>query len=86
MLGFHKLEKRIEAIEVRNARVEQDKAWESSWTRRVSIAILTYIVVWLYLAFVVHVDPWLNALVPVGGFLLSTLALDGVRRLWERKN
>lgn len=77
------LEKRIAAIEKRNARVEADKAWETSWTRRVAIAVLTYIVVCVYLAFVIHIDPWLNALVPVVGFLLSTLALSVIRELWE---
>ena len=71
------------AIEQRNERVESDKAWETSWVRRVSIAVLTYGVVCTYLAFVIHIDPWLNALVPVCGYLLSTLALDGVRALWE---
>lgn len=77
------LEKRIAAIEKRNARVEADKAWETSWTRRVAIAVLTYIVVCVYLAFVIHIDPWLNTLVPVVGFLLSTLALSVIRELWE---
>lgn len=77
------LEKRIAAIEKRNARVEADKAWETSWTRRVAIAVLTYIVVCVYLAFVIHIDPWLNTLVPVVGFLLSTLALSVMRELWE---
>lgn len=77
------MEKRVAAIEKRNARVEADKAWETSWTRRVAIAVLTYIVVCVYLAFVIHIDPWLNALVPVVGFLLSTLALSVIRELWE---
>ncbi len=77
------LEKRVVAIEKRNARVELDKSWETSLARKISVAIMTYIVVCAYLAFVIHVDPWLNALVPVMGFLLSTLALDIVRKLWE---
>ena len=42
------LEKRIEAIEKRNKKVEIDKAWETSWTRRVCIMILTYIIVIIY--------------------------------------
>lgn len=35
------LEKRVEAIEERNKRVETDKAWETSWTRRICIMVLT---------------------------------------------
>ena len=77
------IEKRVEEIEKRNQRVEKDKAWETSWTRKLSIAVLTYVVVCVYLAVVIHIDPWLNALVPVCGFLLSTLALDQVREFWE---
>jgi len=36
------LEDRIRAIEDRNIRVETEKAWETSFTRRASIALLTY--------------------------------------------
>ena len=35
----------INAIKARNNRVEKDKAWETSWIRRICIAILTYFVV-----------------------------------------
>ncbi len=42
------LEKRIEAIEKRNKKVETDKAWETSMTRKICIMVLTYIVVIMY--------------------------------------
>lgn len=35
------LEKRLKTIEERNRRVETEKAWETSVTRRLSIAVLT---------------------------------------------
>lgn len=76
------LEKRIVAIEERNRLVESDKAWETSWTRRISIAVLTYLVVVTYLHFVIGVEPWFNALVPVVGFLLSTLTISYLKQLW----
>ena len=47
------LEDRIRNIEDRNKRVEADKAWEGSWTRKISIMALTYLVVAAYLYFVV---------------------------------
>lgn len=76
------IEDRLERLESRNARVEADKAWETSWARRISIAVLTYAVVAAYLALVIGIDPWLNALVPVGGFLLSTLTLSYLKSLY----
>ena len=79
------IEERLELIEARNKRVEDDKAWETSWTRKVSIALLTYLVVVSYLHFVIHINPWLNALVPVIGFLLSTLAIQKAKEIWLKR-
>ena len=81
------IEERLAVIESRNARVEDDKAWETSWIRRISIMVLTYAVVSFYLRFVVHIDPWINALVPVIGFLLSTLTVSLLKKYWlSRRN
>lgn len=80
------LEKRIAAIEERNTRVEQDKAWETSWTRRISIATLTYLVIAIYLLVIKNDKPFINAAVPVAGFLLSTLVLRRIKGLWQSKN
>lgn len=79
------LEERIARLETRNKRVEADKAWETSWTRRLAIMALTYIVVVIYLKFVVHIEPWINALVPVIGFFLSTLTLSVIKQRWVAK-
>lgn len=81
------LEKRIEKLENRNKKVEGDKAWETSWFRRISIMVLTYLVVVIYLRFVVHINPWVNALVPVIGFGASTLTLSILKTRWiERRD
>ena len=72
---MEELEKRIEAIEKRNKKVEKDKAWETSWTRRVCIMILTYIIVLIYSYIIRKVDNvLLSSIVPVIGFTLSTLS------------
>lgn len=42
------LEKEINEIKARNKRVELDKAWETSFTRKICICVLTYVVVVLY--------------------------------------
>ena len=78
--------KEIEAIKARNKRVETDKAWETSWTRRICIMVLTYVVVVLYSMTIAQIsNVWLSSLVPVMGFTLSTLSLRLVRKLWEKK-
>ncbi len=80
------LEKEIKKIQERNKRVELDKAWETSWTRRICIMILTYIVVIIYSYVIKEFDNiFLSSLVPVIGFTLSTLSLKLVRKIWENK-
>jgi hypothetical protein len=74
----------IESIQQRNRRVEADKAWETSWTRRLSIAALTYIFLVIYLPFLGLERSWLHATVPVIGYLLSTQTLPLIRQWWLR--
>lgn len=79
------LEERVKKIEERNKKVELDKAWETCWTRKICIMILTYIVVIIYSYVVRNYDNiLLSSLVPVIGFTLSTLSLKLVRRIWEK--
>lgn len=78
------LEERIKKIEERNSGVEKDKAWETSWTRKVLIAVFTYAAIALYLKFIVGIDPWVNAIVPTIGFLLSTLTLQYFKVFWVK--
>lgn len=72
----------IDDILKRNSRVEQDKAWETSVTRRVVIATITYVVASVFLWRIGVSEPMINALVPTGGFLLSTLSLPFVKNIW----
>ena len=82
-----KLEEEIQRIKERNKRVEKDKAWEVSKTRRIVICILTYIVVLTYSYIIKKVNNiFLSSLVPVIGFFLSTLSLKFIRKLWEKSN
>ena len=83
---MEELEKRIKKIEERNKKVELDKSWETSWTRKICIMILTYIVVITYSYIVRNYDNiLLSSFVPVIGFTLSTLSLKIVRKIWETK-
>jgi len=72
----------IKQILERNARVEADKAWETSKTRRALIAAATYLVVVLFLHLINAPNPWLNALVPACAYLLSTLTLPFIKKWW----
>jgi len=76
------LDKRVLAIEERNARVEQDKKWETSWARRLLLALFTYLSVGFYMQAIRIASPWLNAIIPSLGFLLSTLTLPFFKNLW----
>ena len=75
----------IEQIKLRNKKVELDKSWETSWTRRICICVLTYLVVVLYSVCINKISNiWLSSFVPVIGFTLSTLSLKFVRKIWEK--
>jgi hypothetical protein len=82
MTILSKLEKRISKIESRNISVGIDKAWETSSTRKILISIFTYLSIALYLKFIVGIDPWISAIVPTVGFLLSTLTLGYFKKMW----
>lgn len=75
----------IELIKERNRRVETDKAWELSWTRRLFITAITYVVAGVWLVIINESLPWLKAFVPTIGYVLSTLSLPFIKRRWIRK-
>lgn len=72
----------IEKIKSRNKKVESDKVWETSKTRKAAIFILTYIAVYLFFKINRLPNPALNSLIPAVGFLLSTLSLSVFKGLW----
>lgn len=84
MDDFQKLKQRIETIEERNKKVEIDKAWETSWTRRILLIVFTYLAIGLYLNSINIDHPWLSAIVPAIAFLLSTLTLPFFKELWKK--
>ncbi len=78
------IEDRIKAIEQRNKRVELDKSWETSLSRKVIIAVLTYATVVLFFFVAQLPEPFINSIVPTAGFVLSTLSLPFFKKLWIR--
>jgi len=73
-------------IKDRNKRVELDKAWETSWTRRGLITLFTYLAIGIYLRAIGIENPWLNAIVPAVAFMLSTLTLPWFKKIWIKNN
>lgn len=80
------IEEEIKNIQNRNRRVELDKKWETSLTRRLFIMILTYIIIVIYSYLIRNNNNiFLSFIVPVIGYLLSTLSLKLIRKIWEHR-
>ena len=77
--------KDIEKIQARNKRVEADKAWETSFLRKLAVFVLTYLVIVLFMYFANISNPFINAIVPAIGFVLSTLTLPIIKKWWIKK-
>ena len=77
-------EKEIIKIQQRNKKVELDKAWETSKTRKVSIAVLTYFVMVLVMYSLKMDSPFIGAIIPTLGFTLSTFSLDFIKEYWKK--
>jgi uncharacterized protein YndB with AHSA1/START domain len=78
------LQFQIDEINARNQRVEADKAWETSLARKSIIALLTYAMVVLFFSFADLPSPFINAIVPSIGFLLSTFSIPIFKKLWTK--
>ncbi len=76
------IKKELEKIIERNKRVETDKAWETSLTRRFITALMTYLLIVLFLWIIKISHPWLNALVPTIAFILSTVTFPFFKKWW----
>ena len=76
------LEKEIEIIKQRNAKVEADKAWEVSYFRVFLISAVIYIVAVKFLYFIGTENYFLNALVPTMGYFLSVQSLPFIKKWW----
>ena len=78
------LEKRLRTIEERNVRVEAEKAWEKSFTRRLFLALMTYVAAMLLFWSLGLPAPLFQALIPSAAYLLSTLSLPWLKKWWMR--
>lgn len=84
MPSLVEIQNELDAIKDRNKRVEMDKAWETSWTRRFIILVLTYSVVVIFFVFAGLSRPFVNAIVPSLAFVLSTVSVPFFKKWWLR--
>ena len=76
------LEQEIQSLKERNARVETDKAWERSPTRRIFIALVTYVFATIWLYYLNEKSIFLKAVIPTTGYVLSTLSIPQLKKVW----
>ena len=79
------LEGKITQILERNARVETDKAWETSLARRLILAVATYIAAACFLLIINAQNPFLAALVPAGAYLLQQYSMPFFKKILAEK-
>lgn len=84
MSEIERLRAEIKSIKTRNAKVETDKSWETSWTRKLVIFLLTYAAIAAYFYALGLPDPFINSLVPALAFVISTLSLPFFKKYWAR--
>lgn len=85
MYSLDHLQSEIEEIKKRNRRVEADKAWETSWARKIIVSILTYLVIVIFFYFANLPNPLINAIVPAIAFVLSTMTIPLFKKWWIKK-
>jgi len=81
---MNSIEERVQKIENRNSKVEFDKEWETSWTRRGLLTLFTYLAIGVYMRAIDIERPWLNAVVPAVAFVLSTLTMPFFKKVWVK--
>ncbi|MFZ2484595.1 MAG: hypothetical protein WAX80_03735 [Minisyncoccia bacterium] len=80
------IQEQINKINERNIRVELDKAWEVSFTRRLFISIITYITASIWLWTINETNFLLKAIIPTAGYILSTLSTPKLKKIWMGGN
>ena len=81
---IQELKLEIKKIKERNQRVEEDKAWEISRTRKIIIFVFTYIVIVIFFLCAGLPKPFINAIVPAVAFMVSTLTIPFVKKVWKK--
>lgn len=79
------LKDQVEKIKQRNKRVEADKAWEISKTRTAFISAATFILIYIFMLLVKAEHPFLNSLISVVAYWLSTETYSILKKWWLKR-
>ena len=79
------IQREINKIQQRNVRVEIDKAWETSWTRRILVAVITYLLIVIFMFVAKLEKPFIGAIIPTVAYLLSMSTLPYFKNRWVDK-
>ena len=82
---FCEIEAKLDSIIERNRKVELEKGWETSTTRKFAIVILTYLLMCLVFYMIGVSGFMLNAIVPTIGYYLSTQSLPILKSWWIKQ-
>lgn len=85
MKSLKELDAEIMKLHARNKRVEADKAWETSLTRRLFISGSTHLLISLFMMVLGVEKPFVSAIIPAVAYLISTLTLGAVKSWWLSK-
>lgn len=86
MNDLSEIQKEINDIKTRNKRVEADKAWETSWTRRILITAITYLLIVIFMYMAKLEKPFISAIIPAIAYLLSMSSIPLFKKLWINRN
>lgn len=75
----------INAIKARNKKVEAEKAWETSWQRKVLIIAITYAFMVFFMNMIGVKWVFVNAMIPTFWFFLSTLSVGFLKKKYIEK-
>lgn len=76
------LEKEIEKLKERNKKVEIEKAWETSFQRKISIVVVTYIFMIIVMYFLEIENIFISAIIPTLWYFLSTTSILVVKNIY----
>ena len=85
-MEIQEITEQLNQINERNKRVELDKSWEVSFTRRLFISLVTYIVASIWLWNINEPNFLLKAIVPTVGYILSTLSIPQLKKIWIKNH
>lgn len=83
--NLNEIQRELDLIKTRNKKVEANKAWETSWSRKILIAIITYILLVIFMHINEIDKPFINGLIPTFAFLISVSTLPYFKKLWIKK-